>query len=190
MKNNKGFMLAEAVITSTVVLTTLIGLYATFSRLYNLYNIRTTYFDIDGIYAIKGIINNLLIGSNPKLNSVLSRVGRTPKSIINGAACDTNIFNDGNSKDYCASLVTTYNVNKMYVVKYNKDSVRKLKNEANIHQTFKDYIDYVSNYYPFNDSNADDSLENKINIDDGYKYLFIVEYKNGDDYYYSNLGLG
>ena len=78
----------------------------------------------------------------------------------------------------------------MYVVKYNKDSVRKLKNEANIHQTFKDYIDYVSNYYPFNDSNADDSLENKINIDDGYKYLFIVEYKNGDDYYYSNLGLG
>ena len=39
MKNNKGFMLAEAVITSTIVLTTLIGLYATFSRLYNLYNI-------------------------------------------------------------------------------------------------------------------------------------------------------
>ena len=47
MKNNKGFMLAEAIITSTIVLTTLVGLYANFMKLYNVYKIRDTYYDID-----------------------------------------------------------------------------------------------------------------------------------------------
>ena len=60
MKNNKGFMLAEVVVTSTIVLTSLISLYITFNKLYNNYEIRSNYYDVDGIYAIKNMINNLI----------------------------------------------------------------------------------------------------------------------------------
>ena len=65
----------------------------------------------------------------------------------------------------------------MYIVKYEKEEVLKI-NKEEINQTFKDYLTYISTYYPFD-------LE-----EDGYNYLFIVEYKNGDKYYYSSLGLG
>lgn len=192
MKNNKGFMLAEAVITSTIVLTTLIGLYRTFSRLYNLYNIRTTYSDIDGVYAIKGMIDNLIDNNidnlidNNKMNSTLQQVNTNnysqliSKKVCNSANTNTN---------YCNSLQKLYNIENMYIIKYNKDAVINLKNQ-DINQTFKDYLDYISNYYSFVDSNADDTTDNKVNVDDGYKYLFVVEYKNGEDYYYSSLGLG
>ena len=36
-KNNKGFMLIEAIISGTIVLTSMVLLYSTFGRLYNLY---------------------------------------------------------------------------------------------------------------------------------------------------------
>ena len=184
MKNNKGFMLAEAVITSTIVLTTLIGLYTTFSRLYNLYNIRTTYFDIDGVYAIKGMIDNLI--DNNKMNSTLQQVNTNNYSqLISKKVCSSANTNT----NYCNSLQKLYNIENMYIIQYKKDKVTNLKNQ-DINQTFKDYLDYISNYYSFVDSNADDTTDNKVNVDDGYKYLFVVEYKNGEDYYYSSLGLG
>ena len=185
MKNNKGFMLAEAVITSTIVLTTLIGLYTTFSRLYNLYNIRTTYFDIDGVYAIKGMIDNLIITN--KMNEMLSNLTSNDfYNLIKNKQCLNNIdIRDG----YCNSLIDLYKIENMYIIKYKKDAVTNLKKQ-NINQTFKDYLDYISDYYSFADSNVNDPTDNKINVDDGYKYLFVVEYKNGKDYYYSSLGLG
>ena len=35
MKNNKGFMLAEVIITATVIITALVSLYATYNSLTN-----------------------------------------------------------------------------------------------------------------------------------------------------------
>ena len=59
MKNNKGFMLAEVVVTSTIILTALISFYTTFNNLYRRYEIHTKYYDIDGVYAIKELGNVL-----------------------------------------------------------------------------------------------------------------------------------
>lgn len=174
MKNNKGFMLAEAVITSTVVLTTLIGLYATFTKLYNAYNIRTTYFDIDGIYAIKGMIDHLI--DNGEINGIINNLKNmeTQKLI---KLIDKGKYFRGKTDEYCNSLTELYNIDNMYIVKYEKEEVLKI-NKEEINQTFKDYLTYISTYYSFD-------LE-----EDGYNYLFIVEYKNGDKYYYSSLGVG
>ena len=171
MKNNKGFMLAEAVITSTVVLTTLIGLYATFTKLYNAYNIRTTYFDIDGMYAIKGMIDHLI--DNGEINKKINELKSSPNYIqlIKPDSC--NDIND----TYCSSLKNSYTIENMYIVNYTKDSITNLSTVVS-NQTFKDYLTYIRTYYSFN-------LE-----EDGYNYLFIVEYQNGDKYYYSSLGLG
>jgi len=37
IKNNKGFMLAEVVIVSAVIMTCLVTLYTSFNKMYNLY---------------------------------------------------------------------------------------------------------------------------------------------------------
>lgn len=170
-------MLAEAVITSTVVLTTLIGLYATFTKLYNAYNIRTTYFDIDGIYAIKGMIDHLI--DNGEFNGIINDLKKMeleyfPKYI---KLIDKGKYFNEEQDEYCNSLTELYNIDNMYIVKYEKEEVLKI-NKEEINQTFKDYLTYISTYYSFD-------LE-----EDGYNYLFIVEYKNGDKYYYSSLGVG
>ena len=56
-KNNKGFMLVEVIITSTVVITTLVAFYTNFEKLYKKYNENNNYHDIDGLYATKEVIN-------------------------------------------------------------------------------------------------------------------------------------
>ncbi len=34
MKNNKGFMLVEVIVTSTIIVTAMIGLYTSFNKIY------------------------------------------------------------------------------------------------------------------------------------------------------------
>ena len=149
--NNKGFMLAEVVITSTVVLTSLISLYVTFNKLYKNYEIRSKYYDIDGYYATKETIEQLL--NDGSINTILSLL--------------TN-------KQY--SKILEENENKTYITNYTKAALNSLKESEDINETFKDYLTYLTKYYNF--------------TNDKYNYLFITEYKNGDDYYYANIGLG
>jgi hypothetical protein len=186
MKNNKGFMLVEVVITSTVIITALMGLYVTFNKLYNLYNVRDSYFDIDGVYAIKGIINYLI--DTDRLNYVANKVNENMQyNIIDvddnnlGGGCssviDSDIDSDIDWVDYCANVKATYNIQKFLVVKKSKDQLEEIK-KANINQTFYDYLSYIEDYYVF-----DDNIDNIDNI----QYLVIVEYKSGDKYNYSSL---
>ena len=164
MKNNKGFMLAEVVVTSTVVLASLISLYTTFNRLYNKYNTRLTYFDIDGSYINKGMIDYLI--RNGKLNEYL-------KNNIN---TNNNIKNYLNDDDYFNALKDTYNIENMYIIEYNTSAINGLKN-TDINETFKDYCDFMKKYYKLDNNNE-------------YNYLIVTEYKNNDKYYYSSMGIG
>ena len=60
VKNNKGFMLVEVIITSTVILTGMILFYSSFNSLFSKYKEREVYHDIDAFYATKEMINALL----------------------------------------------------------------------------------------------------------------------------------
>ena len=147
-------MLAEAIITSTIVLTTLVGLYANFMKLYNVYKIRDTYYDIDGVYAIKNAIDAMI--DDGSLAGTLA-LNTNCNPIINNDKCAVS------NNNYCNFLKDTYSIKNMYVVKY--DSIAELKNQA-LNQTFKDYLNYIEKYYNFN-----------MDEDNKYSYLFVVEYQ-------------
>lgn len=163
-------MLAEAIITSTIVLTTLVGLYANFMKLYNVYKIRDTYYDIDGVYAIKNVIDAMI--DDGSLAGTLA-LNTNSKSIINDNICIVS----NNNNNYCNFLKDTYSIKNMYVVKYDKGSIAELKNQV-LNQTFKDYLNYIEKYYNFN-----------MDDDNKYSYLFVVEYQKNQKYYYSSLGV-
>lgn len=162
-------MLAEAIITSTIVLTTLVGLYANFMKLYNVYKIRDTYYDIDGVYAIKNAIDAMI--DDGSLAGTLALNTNNYKLIINNNCIILN------HEGYCNFLKKTYSIENMYVVKYNENSINELKKVVNL-KTFKDYLNYIEKYYNFN-----------MDEDNKYSYLFVVEYKKNDKYYYSSLGV-
>ena len=72
-KHQKGFMLAEVIVVSTIVITVLTSLYISFNKLYSNYKVRFKYYDANGLYAASKISNFYI---NPKIsygeNSLLS----------------------------------------------------------------------------------------------------------------------
>lgn len=163
-------MLAEAIITSTIVLTTLVGLYANFMKLYNVYKIRDTYYDIDGVYAIENTIDWLI--SNNELVSIVPDNNINYRLLV-GNSCPIK-------QEFCNLLTKSYKVKNMYIMSFKKQAIESLIADVD-NKTFKDYLNFVLKYYNFN-----------TDEDDNYSYLFVVEYQKNDNdvrYYYSSLGL-
>ena len=59
IKSRKGFMLVEVVITSAVIITALVFLYSSFSKLFVKYNSKTNYHNVDALYATKEMVDYL-----------------------------------------------------------------------------------------------------------------------------------
>ncbi len=178
MKNNKGFMLAEVIITATVIITALVSLYATYNRTASKFQTRSTYQNIDGNYAIKGMVNHLL--KNNQLNTLFQNVQTSTSniSLIKNGNCQ-QIYND----TYCQKSKDLYSIQNLLVTNYSSEKVRAIKASVT-NKTFKNYIDYIAGtsddkpgYYDFGKKST-------------YTYLFIVEYKDTNGKLnYSSIGV-
>lgn len=202
IKNNKGFMLAEVVITSTVVLTSLVILYSSFTKIYTQYKVRDTYFDVDGMYAIRAMVNHLT--SNGGLNKILSAVPDSADDdgeicdddsgghFKQGLACNNYLYliEKGNcdsifeDETFCVNLVSTYGIENMIIAERTDEILDKNKNDSltnsssGLNLTFIDYLnDFVKNRYDFSDKN------------ESFNYFVIVEYDEDNDkkFNYSSL---
>jgi len=183
-KNKKGFMLAEAVVSSTVIITSMILLYSTFNRLYFLYSEKNSYYNIDAVYATKTMINSLMDNNFEKtINDIF--VDSTYKVIMEDYIQDEKILeekcleNETSPNDsLCTKLKDIYKVNRMIISEYDKSTLEEDIKNLTINQSFKDYIDYIVGYYGVS------------NHDTKYSYIVLTEIKDGADYYYANLGIG
>ena len=98
--NNKGFMMAEVVVVSSIILVTLVGLYTSYNKIISIYNQRVNYYDVstlydlayvrdlndkDGLLSSKGsgarITNGVKTGSTVYLVSKTDLSSLTSKSI-------------------------------------------------------------------------------------------------------------
>ena len=43
--NNKGFMMAEVIVVASIILIAMVGLYASYNKIFSLYNQRMDYYD-------------------------------------------------------------------------------------------------------------------------------------------------
>lgn len=125
-KNNKGFMLAELVIVSAVVIATMVALYTGFNKASINYKERSKYYSIDCLYAGQ-TIKNLLIDEF-KLTDLLNN---TENYIDINEYCksvgESSAFNQ-----YCQAVYKRYNIDKMYLVKYNKENINLLKQNNDV----------------------------------------------------------
>ena len=160
--NNKGFMLVEVVITSSVIAATLVGLFITLNKVSSSYEKRNRYYDLDA--------QQLAIEFNEfaKENTITLPVGIIDKYTIGQEKIEKYETSFGplltNLNRYC----------RIYTASYNKDSISNLV-DSNSTESFKDYIEYLKNSF---DSNT------------AYSYVVIVEMWNREDknnYYYYAL---
>lgn len=112
--NKKGFMMAEVIVTSTIVIAIITGLYASYAKIYGLYKQRINYYDVNTLYKV-GYYRDKLIDSE-ELNEHI-------KNCTNYIHIDSEIDTS----------------DKLYLVKTNKIDSIPAENP-----TFKEYIKYLS----------------------------------------------
>lgn len=151
--NKKGFMLAEVIVVSVVIITVLVTLFTALNRLISAYDIRSTYYDIDAAYLTVEV-NDILV-SNGYINDIIN----------NGVSDDLYfIMHDVGLRDEFDYLQSLFNMYEEYNIicyfsLYTSSDITTLKNKST-HQTFKDYTDYLSGNLVF---------------DDDYTYVIIIE---------------
>lgn len=139
--NNKGFMLVEVIIVTVIVATIMISLYVVFNRVYNAYDLKEKYTDIDGIYGIKAVEDYFI--DNMVFNYLIKDMNESSDVYVE-VKCD-GYFED-NALTYCDNIFSTYKVNKLYLVKKDGDQLPSDdKMPSAVNQTFIDYFDYVRN---------------------------------------------
>lgn len=135
---NKGFMMAEVVVVSVIVATSLVVLYTSTNRLTTAFNLRNRYHDLDAL--------NLAIAVNDKL---------IKDGTINTIIKDYSAININDNVSNIKNLYDSYNdgngVNTYFIKNNNGIDISSL---TGVRNTTKDYFDYLKknisvddNYY-------------------------------------------
>ncbi len=178
--NNKGFMMAEVIIVSAIIITTMVSLYAGFNRVYSTYNERNTFFSSDGIYALKTFedfyINEQIM--NKIANSLITN------DYIDLTNCDnTTYYQTAYQKTLCNQIKNQYKINKIIATTYDLSkidaTINNIDTNEEYNETLKDYLEYYYNNEEIQTAN--------------FSYLFFVELITSDSesdeptYSYANL---
>lgn len=164
--NRKGFMLAEVVVSASVVAVVLVTMYIGINRMTAAYDKRNKYYDLDA-QQVAMEVNDALV-RNMNFDSLFDIIGG-----------DYILLSEENEefKSDVPTLCTLYkekleiNADNVYIVRNNSTGLTQLK-DSNINQSFKDYLDYFIN---------------KTNFNENYSYFIVVELEKGNDYYYYTL---
>ena len=183
--NRKGFMMAEVVVVSAIVLMTLTTLYVSYNKIYATYQKRINYYDITSLYRL-GFYRNVLINKvdeNKELfiNNVLNEMKNSNKKVLNikeDVLDDKSLFQE--VTDQYRQLDTVYLV---------RDPSNNLysDNFEGINLSFSEYIDFLNKSLALNSNylmvmercfyvkDKDGKDTNEVNIDD-CKYAYLELY--------------
>ena len=158
IKNNKGFMLAEVVIVSAILITTLVSLYVGFARVYKAYEERSSFFDTDSIYALKSIEDTLI--DEAVFNNIINEIE------INGYVLyeKNNISTNSYINTYLKTIMENYNIDYFFITKYNLEEIENILDPEFDDVAFEDYLFYLK-----------DNLEYR----EIYKYIFLSKTSDG-----------
>ena len=179
--NRKGFMLAEVVVVSAIISIVLVTLFTGLNRVVFTYNKRNKYYDIDTAY-IANEINELIIEDGSVNTLIKNSSNGKLSSLISNVSQDSN----NKVKEFETAALESFNTKvTSYFSLYDKNEVEKLKDSIasqinpNIKDnstlnTTKEYMEYILN---------------KLNYQEDYTYIIIVEYQKTSDindcYYYT-----
>lgn len=174
--NRKGFMMAEVVVVSAIVMVTIVGLYQSYNKLYSAYTTRLKYYDAETLYRL-GYYRDTLI-ENDKINNILLTMDKddTQTKIIYRNDFDNNLI-ELSPEEYKYNNVllikNNNNTNEKYIL--NKETVANI---TNISETYRDYLNYLTTSTSYR-SKYIMTIENcKENPDDcHYAYLEIFDIK-------------
>lgn len=140
--NKKGFMMAELIVVSSIVLVTLVALYTSYNKIYSVYKTRLGYYDVTTLYRL-GYYRDILVENN-----ILPNVIEMSNSGI------VEIYNSSSSTGKIFELPDTEKptgVNDLvYLMNNDGNSIdRSLFDGKDMHVTFLEYVDYLEGSLDF-----------------------------------------
>lgn len=161
--NDKGFMMAELVVVSSIVLVVLVAMYTSFNKIYSIYKSRIGYYDVTTLYRL-GFYRDVLVYNNTieglKNNAVSSGIVEITNSIPGEDNVDDKVFMIYNNKKKIDSSIF---------------------GSINVSSTFKDYVDYLKDSIDFSNFEYMLIMERcdlnggSVDIDScNYSYLEII----------------
>ena len=156
-KNNaNGFFLVETLIVTTIVALSMVFLYTQIVKLIDGYELRLTYNTVNGVYAATEFNKYIINDSTLYLDLTSS---------LNADGYNEVLCTDFTSSDYCNAMVSTLNIENMYITKYNTSAIKT--NAPDVDEFSQDLKLFISNIK--SESNALTT-----------EYRMIVEFNNGE----------
>ena len=184
-KDNRGFMLAEVIIVSSIIVTVLVTMYTGLNKLFVKYDELSRYYNVDAIYLAKNVEDYLI--DSYQMGSVISN------SLSNGYVD----LRDGGYFNNAENLISDDVVKLYFIGNYEKtfnnvdeDNLKSLKGGE---RYFADYVDYVKNdiinKYGYERDTTGNIIKDSSGNDkttDAYKTkkVIMLEMKQGGKEYY------
>ena len=133
--NKKGFMMAEVIVVSSIVLITLTSLYMSYNKIYSTYKKRINYYDVSIIYDLDQIRRNEVIAT-PTNNTKIIKDSESNTTVYaipltDNKITDTNLSQENTTfneyLEYLKNSITVDNCNYILVM----EKCDKAKKEFN-----------------------------------------------------------
>ncbi len=180
--NNKGFMMAEVVVVSAIVILFLGTIYTSYNKMYAAYKTRLTYLDSTTLFRL-GYYRDILI-ENKKLVSTLNE---TKEKGVGGSSLiyklnkreDGSYEKEGSIFNLSESEIGD-NVNEtVYLIYNNKNNLNGNELNDKVSETFKDYINYLAKSTNIKNSEyvmVMEKCNTKTNDKNDCKYAYLEIY--------------
>ena len=143
--NKKGFMMAEVIVVSSIVLITLTSLYISYNKIYSTYKKRINYYDVSIIYDLDKIRRNTAIDEP-----------------TNNIKIENDVISEPNTTVYAIPLPITDN------------KITDLSQEnTTFNTTFNEYLEYLKNSITVNNCNYILVMEKCDEAKKGCKYGYL-----------------
>ena len=122
--NKKGFMMAEVIVVSSIVLITLTSLYMSYNKIYSTYKKRINYYDVSIIYDLDQIRRNEVIAT-PTNNTKIIKDSESNTTVYaipltDNKITDTNLSQENTTfneyLEYLKNSITVDNCNYILVM--------------------------------------------------------------------------
>lgn len=172
--NNKGFMMAEVVVVSAIILVTLTGLYTSYNKVYGVYKTRLSYYDAVTLYKLS-YYRDILI-ENGVIDNVMDEAKKGTIINVYDSVKTGGIF------ELPATEISKDITDTVFFVSKDKFDNNVLSNQ-DVNLTFREYIQFLStsatiksNYVMFMERcNIDKNNSSKVDIDN-CKYAYLEVY--------------
>ena len=132
--NKKGFVLAETIAVSVVIMTSLVIIYTQFMSISKSYARTFAYNSVNNLYLVNNIKNYI---KSDGLNNLISALSNS--NYVDITSCSTDYFTE---YIYCETLMDNLNVRQVIFTKTNLD---ELKNNMNgLSEKMKQFVNYIN----------------------------------------------